>query len=402
MKIALGVTGCIGAYKAAEILRLLQEGGAEVVVVMTENAQRFVGPLTFEALSGHEVVTDMFRPGSNVEIEHIALAQSIDLLLVAPATANMLGKFAYGIADDFLSTLYLATPAPCLIAPAMNVEMWRHPAVQANVRTLRERGVYFIEPEEGYLACRMVGPGRLAEPERIAAEALEIARRAKSLAHEHLLVTAGPTCEDIDPVRFISNRSSGRMGYAVAEEALKRGARLTLISGPTELAPPAGARLVRVRSAEEMLRAVLENLDNATVVVMAAAVADFRPAVARASKIKKSEGPPEIKLEPTPDILGELARPERRGARILVGFAAETEELVENARRKLREKNLDVIVANDIREGFGSDTNLVTILDRYGREERLPRLSKKEVARRLLDVVEEIRSRSPILAGPGS
>lgn len=392
MKVALAVTGCIGAYKAAEILRELQKQGVDVVVVMTKHAQEFIAPLTFEALSGHRVITDMFTPGTNIEIEHIAVAQSIDLLLVAPATANVIGKFCYGIADDFLSTLYLATKAPCLIAPAMNVEMWRHPCVVENVQTLRRRGVFFVEPEEGYLACRMEGPGRLAAIETIVREALGLLRRNRSLSNERILVTAGPTCEDIDPVRFVTNRSTGKMGYAVAEEALRRGATVTLISGPTHLEPPAGVRKIDVRTADQMLQATIDHVNDATIVIKAAAVSDFKPLLVSSTKIKKTGPISEIQLAKTKDILSEIKKV--KGDRLVVGFAAETENVIENAKKKLVEKGLDLIVANDVSgsdSGFAVDTNVVTLIDRFGNEESLPKMSKKDVAARVLDRVEKIR-----------
>lgn len=395
-RVALGVTGCIGAYKAAEILRGLQKEGAEVWVVMTRHAQEFIAPITFEALSGHKVITEMFaRPksdtalGDHVEIEHIALAQAIDLLLVAPATANVLGKFSYGIADDFLTTLYLATPAPTLLAPAMNVEMWSHPAVQANVHTLKARGLHFVEPSAGYLACGMEGQGRLADVEPIVAAAMHLLSRRATLSGERILVTAGPTIEDIDPARFISNRSSGKMGYALAEEAAARGAQVTLISGPTRLDPPAGVEWVPVRSSEQMLTAVLTRVPSSTVLIKAAAVADFRPAQVQPRKIKKSDALTEIRLEPTTDILRAVGKIKQ--GQIVVGFAAETETLLENAQKKLAEKDLDLIVANDVsspQSGFDVDTNEVTLLDRSGGIERLPLLAKREVAARILDRVE--------------
>ncbi|HZS46018.1 MAG TPA: bifunctional phosphopantothenoylcysteine decarboxylase/phosphopantothenate--cysteine ligase CoaBC, partial [Blastocatellia bacterium] len=327
MRIALGVTGCIGAYKAAEILRGLQQRGASVRVAMTRHACEFVQPLTFQALSGEAVITDMFAAREQSDIQHITIAQEIDLLLVAPATANILAKFANGIADDFLTTLYISTPAPMLVAPAMNVEMWNHPATQANVATLRNRGVSFVDPEAGYLACGMEGSGRLAEVDRIVESALNIviARREepkRDLAGEHVLVTAGPTIEDIDPVRFISNRSSGKMGYAIAAAAAKRGARVTLISGPVKIAPPADVEVIPVRSTAEMFNAVLDRFEKATIIIKAAAVADYRPMNQATEKIKKNDGRLTIELEKTEDILSELGL--RKGNRILIGFAAET------------------------------------------------------------------------------
>src|SRR6185369_8060621 len=312
MNVALGVTGCIAAYKAVEVLRGLQKRGASVRVVLTRHGAEFVGPLTFQAISGFPVISEMFAPTDDPEIKHIQIAQSVDLLLVAPATANTLAKFANGIADDFLSTLYISTTAPVLVAPAMNVEMWAHPATRENVRVLRERGVQFVDPAEGYLACRTVGAGRLAEPEQIVNRAIEIIRiggnprneiASAVLAGERVLVTAGPTQEAIDPVRFLTNRSSGKMGYAVAEAALERGAEVTLITGPVSIPAPDGARVVSVRSAAEMSEAVKENLTESTVVVMSAAVADYRPANAQQQKIKKNKKSIALDLVPTEDIL---------------------------------------------------------------------------------------------------
>jgi phosphopantothenoylcysteine decarboxylase/phosphopantothenate--cysteine ligase len=401
MRIALGVTGCIGAYKAAFLLRLLQDAGADVRVVMTESAQHFVGPVTFEALSGHPVATTMW-PGpdasSTGEIRHIALAQSIDLLLVAPATANCLAKFAHGICDDFLSTLYVSTTVPVLVAPAMNVEMWRHPATRENLERLRARGVHVVEPGSGYLACGMVGEGRLAEPEVIAARALAIIRPGalRDLSGEHVLVTAGPTREPIDPVRFLTNRSSGRMGYAVAEAARSRGARVTLVSGPTAIAAPEGVDVVRVETATEMARETLARAGDATIIVKAAAVADYRPVRAQERKIKKEAGTGNmtLELERTDDIIAALGRD--KGDRVLVGFAAETDDVLENARRKLAAKNLDLVIANDVtREGAGFDgeTNIAVIIGRDGRAIELARMSKRELADKILDAALAVRGR---------
>jgi phosphopantothenoylcysteine decarboxylase / phosphopantothenate---cysteine ligase len=388
MRVVLGVTGCIAAYKAVEVLRGLQKRGVDVQVVMTRHATEFVGKLTFQAISGHEVVTEMFAPTADPEIKHIQLAQSADLLLVAPATANTLAKFANGVADDFLSTLYISTTAPVLVAPAMNVEMWAHPATRENVRRLVERGVHFIDPGEGYLACRTVGAGRLAEPAEIVDRALAVlqesaSRNAAPMAGEHVLITAGPTYEAIDPVRGITNRSSGKMGYALAESAVALGAEVTLISGPVALAPPAGVRLIRVRAAAEMLAETLANLDAATVVVMAAAVADYRPAQAAEQKIKKNDSRLTLELEPTEDILATVGR--MKGARVLVGFAAETENVVANALKKLQGKNADLMVANDVSAsdaGFDVDTNRVTLVSALETVE-LPLLAKRLVADRI-------------------
>jgi phosphopantothenoylcysteine decarboxylase/phosphopantothenate--cysteine ligase len=398
MKIALGVTGGIAAYKAAEIVRLLQDRGIRVQVVMTRAAQEFVRPLTFAALSGEKVITGMFSPSdhgeqtSNIDaaIEHIAVAQAIDALLVAPATADTLAHFAQGIASDFLTTLYLATTAPVVVAPAMNVNMWNHPATQANLEILRKRGVKIVEPGAGYLACGMVGAGRLAENEAIVTAVLEALGASQDLHGETILITAGPTREKIDPVRYLTNRSSGRMGFALAEAALRRGARVLLVSGPTSIMPPGAAELKRVESAEEMRDAVMKLLPQATIVIKTAAVSDYRAKNAAGQKIKR-KGPMTLELESTPDILKELSA--KRTSQILVGFAAETENVLENARQKLLAKNLDLIVVNDVsREGVGfdSDRNAVTII---AREEvvDVPETTKWEVAQRVLDQVVRLR-----------
>jgi len=396
MKIALGVSGGIAAYKAAEIVRLLQDRGIRVQVVMTAAAQEFVRPLTFAALSGEKVITSMFGSGSgdeaNVEsaIEHIAIAQAIDALLVAPATADVLARFAQGIANDFLSTLYLATTAPVVVAPAMNVNMWNHAATQANLEILRKRGVRIVEPGQGYLACGMTGAGRLAENETIVAAVMEALGASQDLAGETVLVTAGPTREKIDPVRYLTNRSSGRMGYAIAEAALRRGARVLLVSGPTGIAAPGAAELTQVETAEEMLAAVLRLLPQSTVVIKTAAVADFRPKAAAAQKIKR-KGEMTLELEPTADILAEVAR--HKTSQVVVGFAAETENVLENARKKLASKSLDAIVVNDVsREGVGfdSDRNAATIISQSEVVE-VPETSKWEVAHRVLDQVVKLR-----------
>jgi phosphopantothenoylcysteine decarboxylase/phosphopantothenate--cysteine ligase len=402
MKIALGVSGGIAAYKAAEIVRLLQDRGIRVQVVMTRGAQEFVRPLTFAALSGEKVITDMFGSGSEAEpanvesaIEHIAVAQAIDALVVVPATADVLARFAQGIANDFLSTLYLATTAPVVVAPAMNVNMWNHAATQANLEILRRRGVRIVEPGEGYLACGMIGSGRLAENETIVAAVMEALGASQDLAGETVLVTAGPTREKIDPVRYLTNRSSGRMGYAIAEAALRRGARVLLVSGPVAIAAPGAAEVTTVETAEEMLAAVLRLLPEATVVIKTAAVADFRPKAPAGQKIKR-KGETSLELEPTADILAEVAR--RKTAQIVVGFAAETENVLENARKKLASKSLDAIVVNDVsREGIGfdSDRNAVTIISQAEVIE-VPETSKWEVAHRVLDQVVKLRKRSGV------
>ncbi|SPF31301.1 fused 4'-phosphopantothenoylcysteine decarboxylase; phosphopantothenoylcysteine synthetase, FMN-binding [Candidatus Sulfotelmatobacter kueseliae] len=396
MKIALGVTGGIAAYKSAEIVRLLQDRGIRVQVIMTRAAQEFVRPLTFAALSGEKVITSMFAsdeehaPNIDSAIEHIAVAQSIDALVVAPATADILAHFAQGIATDFLTTLYLATTAPVVVAPAMNVNMWNHPATQANLEILRKRGVKIVEPDTGYLACGMTGAGRLADNKAIVAAVLETLGASQDLSGETVLITAGPTREKIDPVRYLTNRSSGRMGYALAEATLRRGARVLLVSGPTALTPPGAAEVTPVESAEEMRRAVLKLLPQASIVIKAAAVADYRPKATAEQKLKR-KGPMTLELEATPDILQEIAR--KRSAQIVVGFAAETENVLENARQKLLAKNLDAIVVNDVsREGVGfdSDRNAVTIITRDEVVE-IPETTKQEVAQRVLDQVVKLR-----------
>lgn len=397
MRVAVGVSGGIAAYKAAELVRLLQERGLEVQVIMTRAAREFVTPLTFAALSGHKVITEMFgEPGAepNLEsaIEHIAVAEAIDALVIAPATANVLAKIAHGQADDFLTTTCLATKAPVVLAPAMNVNMWENEATQENLKALRARGYRFVEPGVGYLACGMTGPGRLAEVTDIARAVFEALALGDDLSEEICLVTAGPTEEPLDAVRFLGNRSSGRMGYALATAAQRRGARVILVSGPTAIEPPAGVLVERVRTAEEMARAVFEHLDEATIVLAAAAVADFRPAAVSSEKIKKENGVRPIELIPTLDILAEVSR--RRGSQLVVGFAAETQNLVENARAKLEAKHLDLVVANDVTEpgaGFGADTNIVTLVFPGGRVERLGKMSKLEVAGRILDEVVRLK-----------
>jgi phosphopantothenoylcysteine decarboxylase/phosphopantothenate--cysteine ligase len=390
VKVGLGVTGCIAAYKAVEVMRGLQKAGVLVQVVLTRSARRFVGPLTFEALSGQNVITDMFRSGRNVSIEHIHLAQEIQLLAVVPATANILGKFAHGIADDFLSTLYLSCPAPVLLAPAMNVEMWQHPAVRDNVEILRRRGHLFVEPEEGTLACGMEGEGRLADTDLIAARILEALHRSDSLSKQKVLVTAGPTIEDIDPVRFLSNRSSGKMGYAVAQAAWQRGAEVVLVSGPTALDPPAGVRTISVRSADEMKNAVLELYPQVNIVIKAAAVADYRPAAYAPDKIKKRAQPASLSLVPTDDILGQLGAFKKN--QVLVGFTAETQDLLKHAREKMASKNLDLVVANDASSGvFGADSATVHILISTGETVTVENCSKLEIAHRILDLALRVQ-----------
>src|SRR5437868_8512869 len=401
MKVALGVSGGIAAYKAAEVVRLLQERGIRVQVIMTRAAQEFIRPLTFAALSGEKVITEMFaaeneQPNIDSAVEHIAVAQSIDALVVAPATADVIARLAQGIASDFLSTLYLATTAPVVIAPAMNVNMWNHPATQQNLETLRGRGVRIVEPGSGYLACGMTGPGRLADNDLIVAATMEALGASQELASETVLITAGPTREKIDPVRYLTNRSSGRMGYALAEAALRRGARVLLVSGPTALNPPGGAELTRVESAEQMLQATLTLLPEATIVIKTAAVADYRPRHAAGQKIKGKDAM-SLELEPTPDILAELAR--NKSAQIIVGFAAETENVLENARKKLMAKSLDAIVVNDVSHegvGFDSDRNAVTIIT-HNEVIEVPENTKWEVAQRVLDQVVRLRNAHKVL-----
>src|SRR5687768_1248126 len=395
--IALGVTGGIGAYKAVEVARGLQKNGHDVVAVMTKSAERFIGALTFEAITRREVITDQWKPGANADIEHISIASTIDLLLVAPATANTVGKFANGLADDFLSALYTATRAPVLIAPAMNTNMFDHPAVAKNLDTLMARGVHIVDPGSGYLACGWIGKGRLAEPEAVVAAAEQVlrGRTSASLAGRTILITAGPTFEDIDPVRFVGNRSSGRMGYAVAAEALRRGAAVTLVTGPTHLTPPHGAEVIKVRSAADMHAAVMERAPGRDVVIMSAAVADYTPAEKSPEKVKKSEGPVTLTLNRTKDILGDLGKlPSRKQQRlpVLVGFAAETRDVVSYAQEKLKQKGVDLVVANDVSRadaGFDVDTNAVTLVTAGGAEE-LPLQAKSAVAAKILDRVEQL------------
>jgi phosphopantothenoylcysteine decarboxylase/phosphopantothenate--cysteine ligase len=396
--IALGVTGGIGAYKAVEVARGLQKGGHEVVAVMTHAATRFVGPVTFEAITRRRVITDQFESGANSDIEHIALASTIDLLLIAPATANIVGKLANGIADDFLSTLYTATRAPVLLAPAMNTQMFEHEAVRRNLDTLAARGVRFVDPGEGYLACGWIGKGRLAEPDEIVAAAEAILRPQGPLRGQRLLVTAGPTYEDVDPVRFIGNRSSGRMGYAIAAEAARRGAEVTLVTGPSSLSTPPVREVVRVRGAAAMHEAVMARAGDMQVVVMAAAVADYAPAERAGQKMPKNGETLTLVLKKTPDILGDLGQ--RRLASgtgpLLVGFAAETENVVARATAKRERKHADLIVANDVsrpESGFDVDVNEVTIVGADG-VDALPLQSKARVAAHILDRVEKLLSGS--------
>lgn len=407
MQVALGVSGGIAAYKSIEVLRGLQRAGCDVRVAMTRHACEFVQPLTFRALTGAYVLVDDYSPDNPDPIAHITFSQTIDLLVIAPATANLLAKMANGIADDFLTSTYLACTAPVVIAPAMNTAMWHHPATQRNVKKLREAGVHIIEPDDGEMACKTIGPGRLSTPETIVETALELLKqkaspvpeslRADDLREEIVLITAGATRELIDPVRFISNRSSGRMGFALAEAAGRRGAKVKVVAGNINVAPPIGVEVIEVTSAEEMLAAVRSHIEGATTFIAAAAVADYRPKQPATSKIKKSNAEMVLELERTPDILAEVARTRATG-QLLVGFAAETGDLFANAREKLEKKNLDMVVANDISRtdaGFDSENNAVTILLR-GNETPIdvPLTSKLTIADRILDEVIKLRRTS--------
>lgn len=395
--IALGVCGGIAAYKAVEVLRGLQRAGCTVRVAMTKRACEFVQPLTFRALSGSHVVVDDYAPDNPDPIAHITFSQTADLLVVAPATANIIAKFANGVADDFLSSTYLACSAPVLVAPAMNTTMWEHPATQRNLERLRADGVHIMQPDAGEMACGTIGPGRLSEPERIVAAALEILNRstvAQDLQGERFLITVGATREEIDPVRFISNRSSGRMGFALAEAALKRGGEVVVVAGLTTVSPPAGVRIVKALSAEEMSQAVAQESARASVFIGAAAIADYRPAQRAEQKIKKSEESITLILERTPDVLSQVAASRANGM-LVIGFAAETENVIENARAKLRNKKLDAIIANDVTRadsGFDSATNAITIITRDKNDPvELSVMSKREAADRILDVIVSLR-----------
>jgi len=403
MKVVLGVSGGIAAYKAAEVVRQLQEHGVRVQVVMTAAAQEFVRPLTFAALSGEKVITSMFassaeEPNLDSAVEHISVAQTMDCLLVAPATADLIAKFAQGIANDFLSTLYLATKAPVVIAPAMNVNMWEHPATQANLEILRGRGVRIVEPGSGYLACGMVGTGRLAEPEEIVGATLERLGVAQDLAGETVLITAGPTHEPIDPVRYLGNRSSGKMGYALAEAALRHGAKVVLVSGPTALQPPSAAETVFVETAQQMRTVVLDRWEQASFIIMAAAVADYHVKNTSPQKIKR-KGAMELQLEPNADILadlGSLRHASGKTSPVIIGFAAETENLLENGRAKLAKKRADIMVLNDVSRpeiGFNSERNAVTIVTADDAVD-VPEASKFDVAQKILDAARRFRQQS--------
>ena len=390
MKIILGVGGGIAAYKSAEIARLLMQEGHEVQAVMTRAAQEFIRPLTFAALTGRKTLTDLFAIES--AIEHISVAQENELMAIAPATADLIARLAHGLADDFLTTLYLAFTGPVVVAPSMNSNMWRHAATQANLETLRRRGHRIVEPDSGYLACGMTGPGRLADPGAIVEAIERESRRGRDLDGETVLITAGPTQEPLDPVRYISNRSSGKMGYALAEAAAARGARVILISGPVHLAPPRGVEVISVRTAAEMREKVLENLAPAGIVVKAAAVADFHLSKVPEQKVKKTAARMSLELDPTPDILAELGR--KKGDRLLIGFAAETQNLHQEARRKLESKNCDMVVGNLVggsETGFESDENEVVLALSTGELLSLPRAPKREIADRIFDEALKLR-----------
>lgn len=398
MRIVLGVGGGIAAYKAAELVRALQRRGHEVQVVLTQAAGEFITPLTFAALTGKKVIANLFSATANSEetlssaVEHIAVARDHDLLLVAPATADLLAKFAHGLAGDFLTTLYLAFTGPVMVAPAMNSDMWAHPATQTNVNVLRERGHRFVEPTEGWLACGTVGPGRLAEPEDIAAAVDSFRQQKRDLAGETILVTAGPTREPLDPVRYITNRSSGKMGYAIAAAAQQRGAEVILISGPVSIPAPSGVELIHVETGSEMYDAVMRELPRVNIIVKAAAVADYHLREVPQQKVKKPAGRVSMELEPTTDILAEIGK--QKGDRLLIGFAAETENLLEEARRKLKTKNCDMVVANLVgREGSGFDADTNEVLFVTGPDEpvHVGPASKIEVAHRILDQVPSLQ-----------
>src|SRR5262245_46789191 len=394
-RIALGVCGGIAAYKAVEVLRGLQQAGWEVRVAMTKRACEFIQPLTFRAISGHHVVVDDYAPDNPDPIAHITFSQTIDLLIVAPATANMIAKFAQGIADDFISSTYLAASAPVVVAPAMNTKMWQHPATVRNIERLRQDGVYIIEPDAGEMACGTFGPGRLSEPERIVSEALSVIGRSQDLSGERVLITVGATREAIDPVRFISNRSSGRMGFALAEAALERGADVTIVSGVTTAAPPTKAKILKVETAQEMINAVDQEISGKSVFIASAAVVDYRPVQAANQKIKKKEENLTLSLEKTPDILTHVSN-HRQDGMLVIGFAAETENVLDNAREKLRAKNVDMIVANDVSRsdaGFDRQTNAITILTRNQDALELPLMSKREAAERILNAIIDLRKK---------
>ncbi len=397
MRVILGVGGGIAAYKAAELVRQLQQRGHEVQVVMTRGAREFIQPLTFATLTGKKVITDLFGQDSASDtlssaVEHIDLAQNHDVLIVAPATADLLAKFATGLADDFLTTLHLAFTGPVVLAPAMNTAMWEHPATRKNLETLRARSCFVIDPDDGWLACGTVGAGRFPDPARIAAELEMLTDRKKDLTGESILVTAGPTQEPLDPVRFISNRSSGKMGFAIAEAAARRGAHVTLVTGPVSLQPPNNVTVIATRTAQDMRKAVLANLEQATIIIKSAAVADYYLADVSKQKLKKTAARLSLDLDPTPDILAEIGQ--QKGDRLLIGFAAETENLISEARRKMAAKHCDMLVANLVnREGLGfeSDFNEVDIIMRTGRTVHAGPGEKKDIAERILDQVAMLR-----------
>ena len=389
--IALGVSSSVSIYKSCEIIRRLQDRKVQIQVIMTRNASRLISPLLFSALSGQEVIVDPFEDKQSAKIAHVALAKDISLLVVAPATANLIGKFAGGVADDFLSTFYTAVQCPVLIAPAMNEAMYLHRQTQQNIRKLKELGVRFVEPEAGYLACKETGWGRLAPPDKIVEEGLRLIQKSQSFKGQTVLVTAGPTREFLDPVRFITNRSSGKMGYELAEEALRRGAEVILVSGPTHLFPPPDAKLRKVQTAEDMKKEVLENFSKADVVIMTAAVSDFQFEESASGKIKKEKLGGNIKIVPTPDILKELGR--KKGRKVLIGFAAETEDVVANAIKKLKDKNLDLIIANDVTAegvGFESNFNQVSVVFPDGKSVQTEKMTKVEISQIIMDKIEEI------------
>jgi phosphopantothenoylcysteine decarboxylase/phosphopantothenate--cysteine ligase len=393
-KIALGVSSSIAIYKACEIIRRFQEKKFRVQVIMTKNSTHFISPLLFSALSGRKTLVDPFEEESSASIEHVSLAKEISLLLVAPATANIIGKFASGVADDFLSTFFLVVRCPVLIAPAMNEAMYLHRQTQDNIQRLKAMGVRFVEPEKGQLACQEEGWGRLAEPEKIIEEGFRLIKKSKSLKGKTILITAGPTQEPLDPVRFISNRSSGKMGYELAEEALNRGAKVILISGPTQLMPPSKAELKQVETAGDMAKEVQKSFPRADVVIMAAAVSDFRFAEISSQKIKKGELGKRVELVQTPDILRNLGQ--KKKGKVLVGFAAETQKVVDNALRKMKEKKLDLVVANDVSQkeiGFESDFNQVSIVNPKGKVFQTEKMSKREISQIIFDKIEEIIGR---------
>lgn len=389
--VLLGVTGGIAAYKAAEILSRLKKEGINVDVIMTKHAQEFIAPLTFQSLSGNKTVVDMFDNNFIPDIEHISLAKKADIILIAPATANIIAKLVYGLADDMLSTVALASKAKLVIAPAMNTVMYEAEVTQKNIASLKERGAIFIEPVEGLLACNDVGRGKMEDPEKIVEAVVAHLYQEEDLKGKKVLVTAGPTRESIDPVRFLSNRSTGKMGYEVAREAFRRGAEVTLVSGKVNLRPPYGVTIIDVESAQEMYEAVMDRAEASDIIIKSAAVADYRPKNQSDRKIKKKEGDMAIELDRTHDILQELGKKKKEG-QVLVGFAAETDDLIQNAQSKMERKNLDLIIANDIKKegaGFANDTNIVTIIDQKGRQESLPMMKKSEVAKSIFDRISE-------------